>query len=413
MTIAEPYIGEQDPTFTGPSDLRVVRTIPFRHPLDLLVKWRTRFRSNNSPGSPTDHTSTASNPVTAHPPRPARVPKFLLSPFEFPDHEWGWYYPAIRTLARMLRAERFPVILSTAPPWTSHLIARHIKNTQRIHWIADFRDSWTSDTWHSVPRWHKYLARKLEAGCVRDADLVLCVTNGIRDQFVRRFRGMDASKFVTLTNGFDGVSTAAHKIERTKPITFLHLGELYAGRRIDALCQAVQDLLRRGRLKIGDVKLLFVGPSDSTIIEAATRIAPELIQNNVLEFRPRVNFLEGQQILKSADVLLVIQGNHGGVSAKFFEYLQTGKPVFAIAREGDLTQIISDTHCGVWARYDDSAEIAEKFLAALDLPDRSAEEIDRVAGSYHFRFLAKRLAGMIQTVANKPAEEGVSATGSG
>ena len=386
----------------------MVRTIPFRHPIDSLFKWRTKLSLNNRPSGRTGADPNASKLVPQRQTKHAGLRKLLLSPLEFPDHEWGWYYPAVRALAHMIRMENFSLILSTAPPWTSHLVARRIKKESRIPWIADFRDSWTSDTWYGVPRWHKYFARKLEAGCVSDADLVLCVTNGIRRQFLQRFPKLDSSKFVTLTNGFDALSTSTRKTARNKPLICLHLGELYAGRRVDTLCCAVQDLVRREKLETGEVKFLFVGPSDPEIVEAASHIAPELIQTRTVEFRPRVSFEEGQRLLNSADVLLVVQGNHGGVSAKFFEYLQTGKPVFAITREGDLTQIISDTKCGVWARYDDPVEIADKLLVALNLPDRSAEEVERVAGNYHFRSLAQRLAGMIETVTNNSAVDRLS-----
>jgi len=399
VTIEERFNRTNDESFPVPPGVRVVRTAPMVHPVDRYIAWRNRNKEETHPIS----TDTAPVPTAKHIAnlrrKEAGIRKAILSVFEFPDHYWGWYYPAIRTISRLVKEEKFSLIFSTAPPWTSHLIARQIKLRHKLPWIADFRDSWTSDVWFRAPAWHRFLARKLEQECVRDADLLLCVTDGIRRQFIEHHPELDQAKLITLTNGFDGGAKAPERLEKHTPIVCLHLGELYRGRRIDTLCQAVLQLIRAGKLNYADIRIVCVGPVDPAILDSARQSGSELLQNEVLQFRPRVSYEEGQRILAAADILLVLQGNHRGVSAKFFEYLQSGKPIFAIARHGDLTQLIDDTHSGLWADSENVPEIAAKLEAMTRFPSRSPEEVKLLEDRFHYRSLAERLAKLMEGVA--------------
>ena len=405
LTVEKRFNTINDETFPVPENIRVVRTRCLTNPLD----WYRRSKTHRKP-------------LPRLPPQPSLksqnrshgLRRQIVSLLEIPDHYWGWYFPAIRAAEALIEQERIAVVFSSGPPWTSHLVARHLKKKYRIPWIADFRDAWLSDVWRDVPRWRERIDGGLEASCVKWADLVLCVTDGIQTQFTERYPAIPAAKFITLTNGFDGsIPSAPRMAPRGSQLLCLHLGELYAGRRIDTFCKALVELIRTGRLDPTGVRVVFLGSCDAAIVASAHRVAPELIENNCVEFRPRVTWAEGQQFLDSADVLLIFQGNHRGVTAKFYEYLQTGKPIFAIAKQGDLTEMLNTTGSGISADPEDPADIASKFLAALKLPVRSPEEVQRLAQIYHFRSLSHRLAVMIRGVGGESSRSkntGINAT---
>ncbi len=176
----------------------------------------------------------------------------------------------------------------------------------------------------------------------------------------------------------------------------LHLGWLYRGRRIDTFCQAVASLVRCGKLDPSSFKILFLGDADPSIAASAHQLVPELIQSKCIEFQPQVSWQKGQQVLASADVLLIFQGNHPGITAKFYEYLQTGKPILAIVEQGELSHMLEMTRSGLWADPGDPTKIAAKLLDALALPVRPLEEVERFAGQYHYRSLTGQLAAWIR-----------------
>jgi glycosyltransferase involved in cell wall biosynthesis len=394
LTIEERFIKLRDESLPAPDNVRVVRTSRLTHPLEWYGRWKTATRA------PSKALAQSSNEPSLTGVKPARwLRRQILSALDIPDSYWGWYLPALRAAGKLIRQECISAMLSSGPPWTAHLIARNLKRKYLVPWIADFRDPWALDPWRDYPRWYKRIDSRLEATCIRWADLVLCVTEGIKTQLIERYAALPSAKFVTLTNGFDGsLGSGQRRASQRSQLFCVHLGQLYAGRRIDTFCKALMNLVQAGKLNPKEIKIVFLGPAAPTIVASAHLEARELIENGCIEFRPMVPWEEGQRILDGADVLLIFQGDHGGVTAKFYEYLRTGKPIFAVAKNGDLTQMLTATGSGIWADPEDPADVGSKFLTALDMPVRSPSEIQHLAQLYHFRSLAERLAGMIHSV---------------
>jgi hypothetical protein len=105
-----------------------------------------------------------------------------------------------------------------------------------------------------------------------------------------------------------------------------------------------------------------------------------------------------QQELWAADLLLLFQGSYQAqVPAKFYEYLQVGKPILAVARKGALTDLIESTGAGLWADADDPGAIATRLLEAFQLPSHGTNEVMRIwSGRFHYRSLAGALATWIR-----------------
>ena len=394
LTVEQPLQEGSNSTMPLTSEVRIEKAGLLMTPLDLYRRWSIRRRPSqlSSEGSSRSDIPRSKTFVRRH----------LLALLQIPDMYWGWYWPTIRISKRLLEREQFSAILSSGPPWTCHLIARHIKKKYRLPWIADFRDAWTLDPWRfqNEPRWRKNIDRWLESSCLRYADLVVCTTDAIRNRFVAANPALRSSKFVTLTNGVDeSIPRPISPMPRADKRLLLHLGSLYGGsRRIDTFCQAIVDLVSAGKLDPTSLTVLFLGVegSLSEISSMAARIAPDLVQKGLLEFRPRVSWSEGQQVMMQANTLLIFQGDHNlSVPAKFFEYLQTGKPILAIVNKGALSDIMEGTASGLWVEPDNATEIAKKLLEILEWSPRSFEEIQRSIQPYQFPFLAKRLANWI------------------
>ena len=170
-----------------------------------------------------------------------------------------------------------------------------------------------------------------------------------------------------------GIGCSGRKIQyplrKAYPLSCLHLGHIYEGRRIDTFCAGLSLLVKKQKLDPDTVKVLFVGDTDHSQIAACREVAGELMDSGMIEFRPRVSKEEARQFLWEADLLLVFQGAYRAqIPLKFYEYLSTGKPIFAVSQDGALSKVIAQTGVGIWAEEDDPSEIGEKFLLALTLP---------------------------------------------
>ena len=257
--------------------------------------------------------------------------------------------------------------------------------------------------------------RYLESQCVRAADRIICNTEWMRQTFLKSYSDLPQHKFVTLTNGFvDHRPPLAEEAPVRTRRLFLHLGSLDPFRRIDTFCSAVESLVKAQTLDPATFQIVFLGLWDPALEIAARQAAPTLFRLGCIEFRPPVERRDALQILWEADMLLVFQGGYYlQIPAKFYEYLATGRRIFAIAQEGALTDMLEQTGSGFWADPRNSAEIAANFLRALDLPSVSPEEAQqRWYDQFHYRSLTAQLAAHFRDLAFDRDVPRVSVAGS-
>lgn len=399
LTVQNRFHERLDYTLLVPPAIRVIRTVQHDTPLDWYANWKSRQSPADSRKSRKDDGSPKTQRTYAAP--AWRLRKYLLSVLSFPDQYWGWYSPAMRTARHLLQSAKFDAILSTAPPYTAHLIGLNLKTKFQIPWIADFRDPWVTNEslLTSQPKWRRELSARMEARCVMAADLVVCNTDWQHRVMCERYQKLSREKFVTLTNGFDDVEAPPNlDLKKHKPLRCLHLGDIYQGRRIDTFCAGLSILVKKQKLGPDAVKVLFLGDTDESQIAACREVASELMDSGMIEFHQRVDKEEARRFLWEADLLLVFQGGYRAqIPLKFYEYLSTGKPIFAVTQQGALSDVIAQTGVGIWAGEDDPCEIGEKFLLALTLPAQPAEAIQRRwAERFHFRSLSRQLAKWIR-----------------
>ncbi|MGO9650123.1 MAG: glycosyltransferase [Terriglobales bacterium] len=375
-----------------PAGLRVLRAPTMSTPLDWYGAALRRLGRSG---------------LAHHPPDPAPnihdagiLRRNFKAIMQFPDRYWGWYLPAIRLGAQVLRQEKIDAIYSSGPPWTSHLVARHLKNIFGLPWLIDFRDPWASALPEETnPAWWHDWAKRMEASCVQHSDLVLGNTGRLTAALQHHYADLDATKFRTLTNGFEDLVVSPRR--KAGPKRFLlHLGSLYAHRRIDTFLIALADLVSSGRLAPESFEVLFQGENDPSYLAEAARLVPQLMENGCIRFSPRIPWRAASQLLWETDLLLLFQGSHAlQVPAKFYEYLQTGVPILAVSEAGALTDLMHQTRAGVWVRPGDPREIAPKLLEALKWPARNPEEVRKqFAAHYHYRSLARELGLWIEEV---------------
>jgi hypothetical protein len=85
-----------------------------------------------------------------------------------PDSYVGWVPFALRAGARLLRAQRYDMLMTTSSPDSAHLIGRGLARRFGVPWVADFRDPWTQRLSFAPPTaWHRARHRALERGVLR------------------------------------------------------------------------------------------------------------------------------------------------------------------------------------------------------------------------------------------------------
>jgi glycosyltransferase involved in cell wall biosynthesis len=290
-----------------------------------------------------------------------------------PDRETGWIVPAVSlALRRGLWSNPPDVIYSSAPPWTAQIVAQALSTILRRPWVADFRDPWSRAPW----RGDRYafalrLAAVLERSVVKRADRVVFVTRGNREEFARYYGPPTSGKFMLATNGCDPVEF--DKLERPQaadsdPFVLLHAGSLYGGRSPETLLRALAAAISNGRIDATRFKLRFLGQN---AFQEATSLCAQLGLNGVVEFAGRVSRAESLKAMVSSSALLLLQPGHAvSVPGKLYEYFAAGRPVLAVAGEGETATLVRESGVGIVAAPDDAGGLIDGLVAVVEMGRR-------------------------------------------
>ena len=324
------------------SDLTIHRTGVFRG-ISTLVKWRDRLSSKPSVTPATNGRSDVASTSAGW---RAWRRQVMSSVFAFPDDEVGWLPAAVACGVRAVKRERIDVILTSAPPFTCHLIGRALKATCGIRWVADFRDPWSRAPWgkHGSAGGHRWL----EAQVINSADAVLLNTPELSREFTQWYGPEVARKLHVVANGYDADILDPFAVlpsPPAPPFVLTHAGNLYGNRDPLPLLQGLAECLRDGFVTKESIRLNLVGKV-ATQFDVDGAIA-RLGLTGVVTRTPPVVHEESLKALAASHALVVIQpGTSLQVPAKLYEYVGLRRPILALADEGGVARVARESGLG-------------------------------------------------------------------
>ena len=281
-------------------------------------------------------------------PRSARITRWVC----VPDPYAAWIGPAIYEGRRLLRTERFDAVFSSSPRPSVHLVAAALAGICGLPWLADYRDPWLNYEFRTyATRLHRQAQAALESAVLRRADAVSAINRSMLDDVVGREPRLRGRAHV-IPNGFD-LAEAADEVDLGEGRWFVHTGRLY-GRlsQTEAFLAAFAELP-------ADTKMLFLGIEPVVIAP----IVGKLGLSSRVAVRPFVPHRQSLGVQRAADALVLIAGRQRETTtSKVFEYLSSGRPVFAVApRESAVTDLLDEVGGGV--SVPPGADLAPALLA--------------------------------------------------
>lgn len=301
----------------------------------------------------------------------AQAKDVIDAALSIPDREIGWLVPAVwKGLRDVVRTGRPDIIYSSAPPWTGQLVALGMTRLLRRPWVADFRDPWSRAPWRGDRyRFAMRAAAVLERRVVRATDGIVFVAEGNRDDFAAHYGGDVATKFHVVPNGcdpaeFDALERPARNGDA--PHVMLHAGSLYAGRTPVPVFKALARALDTGSIDRTRFRLQFLGIN--AVAGDLPRICSELGLADVVEFLPRVPRSESLKAMVTASSLLLLQPGHTvSVPGKVYEYLAAGRPIFALAEEGETAEVVRRSGLGISVTPENETSIVDGLVAVVGM----------------------------------------------
>lgn len=329
-----------------------------------------------------------------------------------PDEKIGWVKRSVKRGIKLIEEDNIEAVITSGPPYSTHILGLNLKQQTGIKWIADFRDGWTQFSPHFQPHLKRFLKHeeKMEKKVIEGADAVVAVAENILKGFAEKYP--DCKERVHLiTNGFESEDfSLAEKFSDKKledyfasldktQMLIVHTGSLYAQRNPCDLLKALKELYADNALPHSAVKVLLVGSFDRTVREM-------LADSAYKEFVKVHNFVSHRdsiQCIMRSDLLLLIVDNVAVsdriYTGKIFEYLGSGKPVIALSPlNSPAASLITKAGTGKVFKYGDIDELKKELLSAYELFKKGALKTSpetKFISSFERKKLTGRLAEIL------------------
>jgi len=331
-----------------PNDLEVIKT-KIIEPNQILAKIK---------GSKKQESAGFLNP---NPGFLERQLQFIRANYFIPDARQLWVKPSIDFLTDYLVKNPVDVVISSGPPHSMHLIGLALKEKVGLKWIADFRDPWLDiDYFHQLPLTKKSKKKHaaLEMEVAKKADLILVVGKSMKEYYAQFNKNTEV-----ISNGFV-FKNSNIDAQLDTSFSLTHVGLMNADRNPEMLWEVLGELLIEDEEFAKDLSINLIGKVD-------VRVKEQIKKNKLEKLTTYVDYLPHDEVIKSqnsAQVLLLpvnqVPFAKGIITGKVFEYLQSSRPILAIApKGGDLAEIIDETQSGVVVDFHEKQKLREEILS--------------------------------------------------
>lgn len=336
----------------------------------------------------------------------SKVLRWISAFFFLPDNKKAWINPAIIEGRKLIRRNKFDLIVATSPPPSNLIIASKLASEFNIPLVVDMRDDWLDNHQQIYPSsYHRSLMARIERSILPMADAIVSVNEVIQQAIQSRYPQSKAS-FYTIPSGFDPLvftnNISPSVIKENGKITFLYSGRFYGENQPFVFLKAVSRLLvERPELR-SRIHLAFQGGLDDEHLAMIQKL-------ELTEFSQNLGYLDHKDAVANllhADVLWLTAGHtYKGdqvSTGKVTEYMGSGKPILALApKNGALDALLSGYGPSFLA---DPHSIEPVTLALKSLlNDIMGGTLPSVNEEYVKRFTSEAMASSFVRVLNNTA----------
>jgi glycosyltransferase involved in cell wall biosynthesis len=277
-----------------------------------------------------------------------------------PDGSVLWAIPAARQAVRLVG--EFDAVLTSAPPYSTHLVGNMLCARQGLPWVADYRDNWTTNPMHRRNPVLHALNKRLERRFMATAGAVVVVSDAAGDEIAAEFPGVASRTFVAM-NGYDP-DDIPPRAPRPNEFEIVHAGTLDERRDPRPFLEALRRLAVRDSEFAESTRLHLIGVAPEWAVQAARSSLAEgrVTYDGLLSHREAM--IRASRAAVLLGLTTAAEAGTAGLTSKVFEYLALERPVLMLAPDGPARALISTSGAGLVAGPDDVPGI-EAALARL------------------------------------------------
>lgn len=270
---------------------------------------------------------------------------------------------ALSAAYRILRSNSIDLIFSTASPFSCHLAGLALKQKYNLPWIAHFYDLWLEQAPIRNKKLYRYVNGLMERQVIEHADAVTFISREALDAVMNKYPKSWKEKASVIPACFFPSlypETPRGKNHSAKLI-FRYLGSFYGVRTPFPLLKAISILKETNPDVVMQCEFQFIGTTRGKF----DVLKRQLNLGGEVQFRESVGYLESLELMKSADVLVIIDAPEEGdlfLPSKLIDYIGAVRPILGVTPlDGPAARLIG--RCGgIVVAPQDYAGIAQGVL---------------------------------------------------
>jgi len=335
-----------------------------------------------------------------------------------PDAQVLWRPNAYRAGLKLLEEVPHDAIIATGPPFSSLILGAKLAKRAKLPLILDYRDEWdiSNAYWENKGqgKFANWVQSRQQAKALRAADVVLATTpssaNAIGETAIA---AGSSARSTFIYNGFDP-DDYDDETERTKQdygngtqrCRLAFIGTLWNLNSIEPVVQAIEKLAATNPALLSDFELLLAGRrmEDQDAIVDRLESTPAAVTR-----LPFVDHSEAINLMQTADSLLMLNSDlpktQRIINAKTFEYMASKRPMFVVAPEGDVWDLVRDLPGTRLCPPSNVDRIASQLAEMIEAHRCGVDHVNDIwkIEPYHRRNLASQLADLLDTTVEQSA----------
>jgi glycosyltransferase involved in cell wall biosynthesis len=265
-----------------------------------------------------------------------------------PDNKIGWKRRAVAKALELHQETPFDVIFATAPPFTSFLIGRTLKQHIGRPLVFDYRDPWVDYPFKFYPTpLHKKANILLERSALRASSHVVTTGRRVMELLLGRYGFLSHHDVDIISQGYDPADFAPSSNEvapGAKPaakggrMRVTYAGILWEDRVPDYFLRALHLVFKESPRLRGRIEARFVGTFRPEYYKMIARLGLQ----DAVTVRDYLPHRECVSELLASDVLWMILGDDLGTPGKVYEYIGARKPILGCVVPGFMRATIQE-----------------------------------------------------------------------
>ena len=275
----------------------------------------------------------------------------------FPDSRMFWIKKVSRQATDYINQNNINCLITTAPPFSVHLIGLNIKKATNVKWISDFRDPW-SDFFQLklLPLLTFQIKRhaKAERQCLKFSNAVLTTSPTLTSKYSKVNENSH-----TVFNGFDSFI----KLKDSNKFLFMYSGVMKSVQNPKNLWYVLEEISKENKSFFQDLKVRIIGDIDD---EVKSELNGKLIESKV-KFEKYLEREELDKEISKSKILILSSVNLDSVDniipGKLYYYFSIKRPILGFSSiNSDVSEIIKKTNSGRVFDYSNKIDLKNHIL---------------------------------------------------